>query len=219
MNAGSHAAFDLALAIRVVPGCQDGAVGAQAECVGGARRDRDNVSPVTRVALTVFVGPDGIDPTVRPDTDGVVAARAHGDDIDPSSHIALRRGPTSCRHDGAALRETDGVQVARGDSCQPSPVADFALAAAMVNQYGSRIASANHVGRTNWTVEADGRTYEFRRGSLWREEEELCSEGRRVGSVKRTSIWRGDAVADLPGLPPSVEVFVLAVVLTEWDSA
>jgi hypothetical protein len=39
-----------------------------------------------------------------------------------------------------------------------------------------------------------------------------------VGSVKRKSIWRGDAVADLPGLPPSVEVFVLAVVLTKWES-
>jgi hypothetical protein len=88
----------------------------------------------------------------------------------------------------------------------------------MVDEYGSRIASADHVGRKNWTVEADGRTYEFRRASPWREEEELRSEGRRVGSVKRKSIWRGDAVADLPGLPPSVEVFVLAVVLTKWDS-
>lgn len=88
----------------------------------------------------------------------------------------------------------------------------------MVNQYGTRIASADHVGRKHWTVEADGRTYEFRRASLWREEQELCSEGRRVGTVKRTSMWRRDAVADLPGLPPSVEVFVLAVVLSTWDT-
>jgi len=166
----------------------------------------------------MVVGPDRIDLTVSPDTDCVVAARAHGDDVDPSGHIALRRGPTSCRHDGTALRETDSVQVTSGDCRQPSPVADFALAAAMVNQYGSRIASANHVGRTNWTVEADGRTYEFRRASVWRQEEELHSRGRSVGSVRRTSLWRGDAVADLPGLPLSVQVFVLAVVLTKWDS-
>lgn len=89
----------------------------------------------------------------------------------------------------------------------------------MVDEDGAPIASADRVGRKNWTVEADGRTYEFHRASLWRQEEELHSEGRRVGSVKRNSIWRGDAVADLPGLPPPVEVFVLAVVLTMWDLA
>jgi hypothetical protein len=88
----------------------------------------------------------------------------------------------------------------------------------MVDENGTRVASADRVGRKNWTVEADGRTYEFRRASPWRQEEELHSEGRRVGSVRRKSIWRGDAVADLPGLPLSVEVFVLAVVLTKWDS-
>jgi hypothetical protein len=89
---------------------------------------------------------------------------------------------------------------------------------AMVDEDSTRIASADHVGRKNWTVEADGRTYEFRSASWWRQEEELHSEGRRVGSVKRKSIWRGDAVADLLGLPLSVEVFVLAVALTKWDS-
>jgi hypothetical protein len=88
----------------------------------------------------------------------------------------------------------------------------------MVAEDGTRIASADRVGRKNWTVEADGRTYEFRRASMWRHDEELHSEGRRLGSVKRTSIWRGNAVADLPGLPLSVEVFVIAVVLTKWDS-
>ncbi|MBI4899776.1 MAG: hypothetical protein HY829_04785 [Actinobacteria bacterium] len=88
----------------------------------------------------------------------------------------------------------------------------------MVNQYGTRLASADHVGRKKWTVEADGRTYEFRRASPWRYEEELYSGGLRVGSVKRNSIWRGDATADLPGLPRSVEVFVLAVALSAWDS-
>jgi len=89
----------------------------------------------------------------------------------------------------------------------------------MVYQDGTVIASADRVGRKRWTVEADGRTYEFRRASMWRYEEELHSEGLRVGSVKRNSMWRGDAVADLPGIPTSVGVFVLAVVLTMWDSA
>jgi hypothetical protein len=89
----------------------------------------------------------------------------------------------------------------------------------MVDQDGTPIASADRVGRKNWTVEADGQTYEFHRVSMWRQEEELQSEGRPVGSVRRNSIWRGDAVADLPGLPRPVEVFVLAVVLTMWDLA
>jgi hypothetical protein len=89
----------------------------------------------------------------------------------------------------------------------------------MADQDGARIASADRVGRKDWTVEAGGRTYEFRRASAWRQEEELRCEGRAVGSVRRTSSWRGDAVADLPGVPLPVEVFALAVVLTMWDTS
>jgi len=89
----------------------------------------------------------------------------------------------------------------------------------MVDEFGTPIASADRVGRKNWTVEADGRTYEFHRPSAWRNDQELHFEGRRVGSVKRISAWRGGAVTDLPGLPLPVEVFVLAVVLTMWDQA
>jgi hypothetical protein len=76
------------------------------------------------------------------------------------------------------------------------------------------------VGGKNWTVEADKadrRTYEFRRASVWRQDEEPHPEGRRVGS-RRGSLLRGDAVGVLPGLPLSVQVFVLAVVLTRRDS-
>jgi hypothetical protein len=40
-----------------------------------------------------------------------------------------------------------------------------------------------------------------------------------TGSLRRTSTWRGDAVADLPGLPPLVALFALVVVLTSWDMA
>ncbi len=88
----------------------------------------------------------------------------------------------------------------------------------MAGPDGARVAVANRVGRKRWTVEAGGRTYDFQRASLWRGEQELRSEGRRLGSVKRTSVWRGDATADLPGLPLPVQIFVLAVVLTMWDS-
>jgi len=87
----------------------------------------------------------------------------------------------------------------------------------MVGQYGAPVAVANRVGRKRWTVEATGRTYDFQRASLWREEQELRYAGQRLGSVRRTSIWRGDAVADLPGVPLPVQIFVLAVVLTMWD--
>lgn len=89
----------------------------------------------------------------------------------------------------------------------------------MADHDGTLIASADRVGRKSWRVEADGRTYEFRRPSVWRQEEELAAGGQRLDSVKRTSAWRGDAVADLPGLPLYVQVFVLAVVLATWDAA
>ena len=87
----------------------------------------------------------------------------------------------------------------------------------MVTEDGAAVASADRVGRKKWTVEADGRVYEFRRASIWRQEELLCSEGHQVGVIKRTSMWRGDATAELPSLPVPVQVFVLAVVLTMWD--
>ena len=88
----------------------------------------------------------------------------------------------------------------------------------MRDEGGGRVASAQRVGRKDWTIEADGTTYQFHRTSPWRQEEELHVDGRRVGSVRRRSIWRGDAVSDLPGLPLAVEAFVLAVALTKWDS-
>lgn len=87
----------------------------------------------------------------------------------------------------------------------------------MLTEDGTTIASADRVGRRRWTIEAGGRTYEFRRASIWRREEELHSEDGLVGSIKRTSVWRSDTVADLPGLPIPVQVFALTVVLTKWD--
>ncbi|HEV2089171.1 MAG TPA: hypothetical protein VGR21_12735 [Cryptosporangiaceae bacterium] len=87
----------------------------------------------------------------------------------------------------------------------------------MVTEDGTPVAAAERVGRKRWTVEADGRTYEFQRASIWRNEQQLLVAGQPVGSVKRKSMWRNDAVADLPGLPVPVQVFVLAVVLPMWD--
>jgi hypothetical protein len=38
-----------------------------------------------------------------------------------------------------------------------------------------------------------------------------------AGSVRRISTWRGEAEADLPGLPLPVQVFVLVSLLAVWD--
>jgi hypothetical protein len=81
------------------------------------------------------------------------------------------------------------------------------------------LASATRVGRKRWTVTAGDRTYQFRRASLWRGDQELLVGEQAVGSIRRTSVWRNSAVADLPGLPVPVQVFVLCVVLAMWDAA
>lgn len=87
----------------------------------------------------------------------------------------------------------------------------------MVDAAGASIASADRVGRKRWTVQAAGQTYHFQRASVWSSEQELHAGGRRVGFVKRTSFWRGDIAADLPGLSPPVQIFVLGVVITMWN--
>ena len=84
---------------------------------------------------------------------------------------------------------------------------------------GTVVASAQRVGRKDWTVQVGDRTHQFRRRSVWRAEEELLVEGQPVGAIRRTSMWSGGAQADLPGLSPEVAVFALAVVLTHWDNA
>lgn len=90
--------------------------------------------------------------------------------------------------------------------------------ASLVEGGGRQVATAHGLGRKHWTIEADGTVYHFSRAAPWRREEQLHDRGRRVGSVKRTNIWRGDAEANLPGLPRVVEVFAIAVALTRWES-
>jgi len=40
----------------------------------------------------------------------------------------------------------------------------------------------------------------------------------RVGSVRKTSFWRGDVAVELPGLATALRIFVLGVVIRMWDS-
>ncbi|MEQ4300258.1 hypothetical protein ABNF97_02490 [Plantactinospora sp. B6F1] len=86
----------------------------------------------------------------------------------------------------------------------------------LLDAAGGTVASADRVGRKRWTVSTDGQTYHFQRASLFSSEQELHADGRRVGSVRRVSMWRGDVAADLPGLPLPVQVFVLGIVITMW---
>lgn len=89
---------------------------------------------------------------------------------------------------------------------------------ALVGSGGLRIASADSVGRREWAIHAAGTTYRFRRVAPWRRKETMVVDGRRVGSLRRRNAWRGDAVADLPGVPLDVEAFALAVLLLQWDA-
>ncbi|GAA1395706.1 hypothetical protein GCM10009613_45870 [Pseudonocardia kongjuensis] len=82
---------------------------------------------------------------------------------------------------------------------------------------GAVVATAERVARKRWTVTADGRSYEFRRASIWRSEQLLVEGGRTLGSVRRLSWWRGGAEAELPGLSLPVQLFVVAVVLSLWE--
>jgi hypothetical protein len=89
----------------------------------------------------------------------------------------------------------------------------------LIGPTGQSLASAQRVGRKRWTVQAGDRTYQFRRASLWRGDQELLLGDQAVGSIRRPSVWRSLAVAELPGMPAPVQVFVLCVVLAMWEAA
>jgi hypothetical protein len=89
---------------------------------------------------------------------------------------------------------------------------------ALLDPAGKTLATADRVGRKRWAVAADGYSYDFRRASIWRSDQELVRGDQVVGSIHRTSIWRSSAVADLPGLPVPVQAFVLCVVLAMWEA-
>lgn len=81
------------------------------------------------------------------------------------------------------------------------------------------VAEAERVGRKQWQVHAGGRSYDFVRDSFWRGSDEQLMDGDTVvGRIRKTSSWRGDVAAELPGLPVPVQIFVLGVVLTNWNN-
>src|SRR3954471_15113532 len=88
----------------------------------------------------------------------------------------------------------------------------------LIASTGRPLASAQRVGRKRWTVQAGDRTYQFRRASIWRGDQELLLGDQAVGSIRRVSMWRSSAVAELPGMPEPIQVFVLGVVLAMWDA-
>lgn len=84
---------------------------------------------------------------------------------------------------------------------------------------GTVVARAEKVGRKNWTVDAEGRTLHFRRTSMWTAEQALMDGDREVGSIRKLSMWKSGAKAELPGLDPALQVFVVAVVITHWEAS
>jgi len=87
--------------------------------------------------------------------------------------------------------------------------------ARLAGRWPLRSGSAGNGGR----VHARDRTYQLRRASIWRGGQELLLGDQPVGSIRRASMWRGSAVAELPGMPPPIQVFVLCVVLAGWEAA
>jgi hypothetical protein len=88
----------------------------------------------------------------------------------------------------------------------------------MLDEAGNEVAALERAGRKYWAVRADGRVYEFRRASLWGNEQELVSAGVKTGSIRRTSGWTGAIEADLPGMPLPVQIFVVGVQLARWQA-
>jgi hypothetical protein len=88
----------------------------------------------------------------------------------------------------------------------------------MLDKAGGVVAAAERVGRKRWSVTAGGVTYNFQRASVWSQAQDLYVDGRKVGSVRKVSVWGGDVAVDLPGVPLPVQVFVLGVLVTMWQA-
>lgn len=84
------------------------------------------------------------------------------------------------------------------------------------------IAHAERIGRKHWSVTTPEAEYHFRRRSIWKSDQEWVPDPdapAALGGIHRTGTWRGDAEAQLPGMPTPLAVFVLAVVLLMWEQA
>jgi hypothetical protein len=89
--------------------------------------------------------------------------------------------------------------------------------AELVDQAGRQVATADGVGRRNWTISTDRGELAFRRASVWRADQVLELGGQPVGSIRRLGFWGTRAEADLPGLALPLAVFALVVVLMLWE--
>ena len=84
---------------------------------------------------------------------------------------------------------------------------------------GGELAAADKpsIWSGRWVVRAGERTYELAKRSWLSRSFELRRGGQVVGSVQPRGVFSGGAAVDLPAeLPPAVQVFVAAVVLTLW---
>ena len=88
----------------------------------------------------------------------------------------------------------------------------------MLDQTGEEVARVERAGRKHWTVVAEGRTYEFRRASVWGKQQDLVAGGVKVGSLRRTGAWSGDVEADLPGMSLPVQICVVGVQIAVWQA-
>ncbi len=86
----------------------------------------------------------------------------------------------------------------------------------------TEVAHAERIGRKHWSVTTPESEFHFRRRSIWKPDQEWVAgpdSSATLGGIRRTGTWRGDAEAQLPGMPGPVAVFVLAVVLLMWEQA
>ncbi|MEU4563250.1 hypothetical protein AB0F72_33135 [Actinoplanes sp. NPDC023936] len=88
----------------------------------------------------------------------------------------------------------------------------------MTDGQGTVLAEAQRVGRKNWTVQAGDVAYEFQRVSIWRNDQDLMRDGVPVGTIRQTSSWSGSLEADLPGLALPVQIFIVGIMITWWNS-
>jgi hypothetical protein len=80
---------------------------------------------------------------------------------------------------------------------------------------GSTVATADAAKRGRWVISAGASVYELRRKSAWRGERQLLKDRAVVGTIRKE---RRRAVGELPAeLAPSLQAFVVLVVLTLWQ--
>jgi hypothetical protein len=89
----------------------------------------------------------------------------------------------------------------------------------MTDESGGVVATAGKLGRRQWSLGTGGHSHTFRSPSMWRTQFDLVLGEQAAGYVRRPSIWRSTVEADLPSLPLPVQVFVVGVALTTWDTA